>query len=137
LSLFLSVFLFFISQANADLLVGDIYGGDYTALGLSADNVASSFGKLVRGDALSSVSREDLAKAVLIMITNNIGSLANLYAHKVLHVPQIIFVGNFLTNNSIAKRGLAFATDYWSNHTAKALFLKHEGYFGAVGSLLI
>lgn len=121
---------------HVDLLVGDIYGGDYAQLGLSADNIASSFGKLVRSDALQQANKHDLAKALLIMITNNIGSLANLYAHKVLHIPQIIFVGNFLTHNDIAKRGLAFATDYWSHQTAKALFLRHEGYFGAVGSML-
>ena len=65
-----------------------------------------------------------------------LGSLANLYARKVLNVPQMIFVGNFLNQNDIAKRGLAFATEYWSKGQAKALFLTHEGYFGAVGSLL-
>lgn len=64
------------------------------------------------------------------------GSLANLYARKVLNVPQMIFVGNFLNGNDVARRGLAFATEYWSQGAARALFLKHEGYFGAVGSLL-
>ena len=126
-------------SSAVDLLVGDIYGGDYEQLGLAKENVAASFGKLVRssGDmAVRDVRREDLAKAALVMITNNISSLVNLYAHQVLHVPQMIFVGNFLTHNEIAKRGLAFATDYWSQQTAKALFLRHEGYFGAVGSLL-
>lgn len=64
------------------------------------------------------------------------GSIANLYARKVLNVPQMIFVGNFLNGNDIAKRGLAFATEFWSQGQSKALFLTHEGYFGAVGSLL-
>lgn len=123
-------------SSHADLLVGDIYGGDYDEIGLPADTVAASFGKLVRGDALHDASKEDLAKAALVMITNNIGSIANLYARKVLNVPQMIFVGNFLTNNDVAKRGLAFATEYWSKGAAKALFLRHEGYFGAVGSML-
>lgn len=53
-----------------------------------------------------------------------------------LHVPQMIFCGNFLNSNDIAKRGLAFSAEYWSQGQAKALFLTHEGYFGAVGSLL-
>jgi len=121
---------------GADLLVGDIYGGAYTELGLPASTVAASFGKLVRGDALASVSKADLAKAALVMITNNIGSLANLYARKVAHATQVIFVGNFLHQNDIARRGLAFATDYWSKGQNKALFLAHEGYFGAVGAML-
>lgn len=38
--------------------------------------------------------------------------------------------------NPIAMKMLAYAMDYWSNGTMKALFLQHEGYFGAVGSLL-
>lgn len=31
---------------------------------------------------------------------------------------------------------LAYAMDYWSKGMMKALFLVHEGYFGAVGALL-
>ena len=30
---------------------------------------------------------------------------------------------------------LAYAMDYWSKGTLKALFLEHEGYFGAMGCL--
>lgn len=123
-------------SATVDLLVGDIYGGNYEELGLPAETVAASFGKLVRGGEPRSVPKEDLAKAALVMITNNIGSLANLYARKVLNVPQMIFVGNFLNNNDIARQGLAFATEYWSKGQNRALFLTHEGYFGAVGSML-
>ncbi len=32
---------------------------------------------------------------------------------------------------------LAYAMDYWSDSTIKALFLRHEGYFGAVGSMVL
>lgn len=45
-------------------------------------------------------------------------------------------MGNFLRVNSIAMKLLAYAMDYWSKGTLQALFLKHEGYFGAVGCLL-
>ena len=33
------------SNANVDMLVGDIYGQDYTKLGLKSTMIASSFGK--------------------------------------------------------------------------------------------
>lgn len=51
-------------------------------------------------------------------------------------IDRVVFVGNFLRVNSIAMKLLAYAMDYWSKGTLKALFLQHEGYFGAVGCLL-
>lgn len=41
-------------------------------------------------------------------------------------VERVVFVGNFLRGNTIAMKLLAFAMDYWSKGTMKALFLKHE-----------
>ncbi len=32
---------------------------------------------------------------------------------------------------------LSYAMEFWSQGTMRALFLEHEGYFGAVGSVLI
>jgi type II pantothenate kinase len=120
--------------SKVDLLVSDIYGRDYSALGLSGDTIAASFGKLARHK--SDVSREDLAKAALVMITNNICSLAHLYARQVLKVPSVVFVGNFLRNNLLAMRMLSYALTYWSSGTIEAIFLKHEGYFGSLGAIL-
>lgn len=36
----------------------------------------------------------------------------------------------------ISCRRLAFAIDYWSGGKMEALFLEHEGYFGALGAFL-
>jgi type II pantothenate kinase len=44
-------------------------------------------------------------------------------------------VGSFLRINGLSMQLLAYATDYWSKGSIKALFLEHEGYFGAVGCL--
>lgn len=106
------------------------------------------------------VTKEDLAHATLVTITNNIGSIARMCAlnEKIDRVRrrgggrvgdsnsvnnysywtllQVVFVGNFLRVNSYAMKLLAYAMDYWSKGTLKALFLQHEGYFGAVGCLL-
>lgn len=49
---------------------------------------------------------------------------------------QVLFVGNFLRVNPISMKLLAYAMDYWSKGTLKALFLEHEGYFGAIGCLI-
>lgn len=122
-------------STKVDKLVQDIYGGDYSKFGLQGDTVASSFGKMCCEQNRSAVSKNDLARAMLITITNNIGSIARMCAvnHK---VECVVFVGNFLRCNTIAMKLLAYAMDYWSKGTMKALFLTHEGYFGAVGALL-
>jgi len=51
-------------------------------------------------------------------------------------IEKVVFVGNFLRVNPISMKLLAYAMDYWSHGTLKALFLEHEGYFGAMGCLL-
>jgi type II pantothenate kinase len=120
---------------TVDMLVKDIYGGDYGNL-LSGSMVASSFGKLVmKENPLENVRPEDLALGMLMMITNNLGQIAHLCAQ--LHqCSKIFFVGSFLRHNPISCRRLAFAIDFWSGGTMEALFLKHEGYFGALGTFL-
>ena len=50
----------------------DIYGGDYNRFGLSGDIVASSFGQMNIEERFSEATKEDLARATLMMITNNI-----------------------------------------------------------------
>jgi type II pantothenate kinase len=63
------------------MLVRDIYGGDYGNMNLSGNMVASSFGKLVMKDqAKEGLKDEDIAIALLMMITNNIGQVSYLCA---------------------------------------------------------
>ena len=125
---------------KVDMMVGDIYGNNKEALeklGLPASLVASSFGKLVaKEDPAAGLKQEDLARALLLMVTNNIGQVAYLNAQ--LHkTNRIYFVGNFLRGNKLSQRRLSFAINYWSKGEMEALFLEHEGYFGALGAFLL
>jgi type II pantothenate kinase len=126
--------------SKVDMLVGDIYGeksGALEKLGLAAGLVASSFGKLVaKEDPAAGVKQEDLARALLLMITINLGQVAYLNA-QLFKTPRIYFVGNFLRQNKLSQQRLAFAIDYWSKSKMEALFLEHEGYFGALGAFLL
>jgi len=125
---------------KVDMMVGDIYGKNSDALeklGLAADIVASSFGKLVsKEDPARGLTQEDLARALLSLVTNNIGQVAYLNA-KLHKTPRIYFVGSFLRHNMISQRRLSYAIDYWSKGEMEALFLEHEGYFGALGAFLM
>lgn len=126
--------------SKVDMMVGDIYGNDKEALeklGLPANIVASSFGKLVsKQEPAAGLKQEDLARALLFMVTTNIGQVAYLNAQ--LHeTKRIYFVGNFLRNNTISQQRLSYAINYWSRGKMEALFLEHEGYFGALGAFLL
>lgn len=125
---------------KVDMMVGDIYGNNSSALeklGLPAHVVASSFGKLVaKEEPAEGLTQEDLARALLLMVTNNIGLIAYLNA-KTVKTSRIYFVGSFLSQNMISQRRLSYAIDFWSKGEMEALFLEHEGYFGALGAFLL
>jgi bifunctional damage-control phosphatase, subfamily II, fusion protein len=87
---------------NMDMLVKDIYGGDYQLLGLPGDLIASSFGKAMHakkesnGNSGSEYSEADIARSLLFTISNDIGQIACLYA--MMHnMPRVWFNrSNFL-----------------------------------------
>lgn len=120
------------SSSKIDKLVKDIYGGDYPKFNLSGDTVASSFGHMNMAEKRKQVKREDLARALLEMVTINIGSIARMCAVNE-GIDRVVFIGNFLRVNQLSMKLLSYAVNYWSKGAIKALFLEHEGYFGAVG----
>ncbi|KAF7704842.1 pantothenate kinase 1-like [Silurus meridionalis] len=80
---------------NVDKLVKDIYGGDYQRFSLQGSTVASSFGHMMSKEKRDSTTKEDLARATLVTITNNIGSIARMCAINE-NIDRVLFVGNFL-----------------------------------------
>ncbi|KAK7080541.1 Pantothenate kinase 4 [Halocaridina rubra] len=125
---------------NVDLLVKDIYGGDYSALGLTGEIIASSFGKAMhnshtKADGSKDFSEADIARSLLFTVSNDIGQLASLYA--LLHgLKKVYFGGYFLRNHPLSMHTISFAVNYWSRGDVQALFLRHEGYLGAIGAFL-
>ncbi|KAI3638913.1 hypothetical protein MIR68_003411 [Amoeboaphelidium protococcarum] len=129
---------------TVDMMVGDIYGTDYSKVGLSASTIASSFGKVFRMPLSSSrdsdtenlqLNPSDVAKSLLFMVSNNIGQIAYLNA-KVHNVKNIYFGGSYIRGHPETMRTLSFAVKYWSNSSMQAYFLRHESYLGALGAYL-
>lgn len=60
------------------MLVGDIYGSDYSKLGLKSTMIASTFGKVFKkqGGKRGTFTPEDISKSLLYAISNNIGQIA-------------------------------------------------------------
>uniref|UniRef100_A0A8C5C289 4'-phosphopantetheine phosphatase n=1 Tax=Gadus morhua TaxID=8049 RepID=A0A8C5C289_GADMO len=120
-------------HTNLDMLVKDIYGGSYGSLGLTGDLIASSFGKSATTD--KEFSKEDIAKSLLHMISNDIGQLACLYAR--LHsLTRVYFGGFFIRGHPVTMHTITYSINFFTKGEVQALFLRHEGYLGAIGAFL-
>ncbi|WBW70739.1 fumble family pantothenate kinase [Schizosaccharomyces osmophilus] len=125
-------------NAAVDMLVGDIYGENvgYERFGLKDSTIASSFGKVFRENKrLDEFLPEDIARSLLLAISNNIGQIAYLHAQK-HNVKNIYFGGSFIRNHVQTMHTLTYAIKFWSNQTMNAYFLRHEGYLGVFGAFL-
>uniref|UniRef100_A0A672RTA1 4'-phosphopantetheine phosphatase n=1 Tax=Sinocyclocheilus grahami TaxID=75366 RepID=A0A672RTA1_SINGR len=117
-------------HTNVDMLVKDIYGGAYGSLGLTGDLIASSFGKSATTD--KEFSKEDMAKSLLHMISNDIGQLACLYA-KLHNLTRVYFGGFFIRGHPVTMHTITYSINFFTKGEVQALFLRHEGYLGAIG----
>ncbi|KAI8591674.1 fumble-domain-containing protein [Geranomyces variabilis] len=121
---------------NVDMLVGDIYGGDYPKIGLKGSAIASSFGKVFKTppeERKEKFKQQDISRSLLYLVSNNIGQIAylNAQAHG---VQRIYFSGFFIRGHPITMNTLSYAINFWSKGKIMALFLRHEGYLGAMGA---
>jgi type II pantothenate kinase len=145
-------------NSGVDMLVGDIYGTDYSKIGLKSTTIASTFGKVFKmkrvaernaedGEGLSNhdssgqdqdIGRfkiEDMSKSLLFAISNNIGQIAYLQSEK--HgLEHIYFGGSFIRGHTQTMNTLSYAIKFWSKGQKQAYFLRHEGYLGSVGAFL-
>ena len=127
------------------MLVGDIYGSDYSHIGLSSTTIASSFGKVsakhhggddsITGSTGEAPSRADIALSLVRMISYNIGHIAYLNAMQ-YGLTRILFGGYFSRGNAYTMGTISFAINFWSKGKMKAMFLRHEGFLGALGAFL-
>ncbi|KAK6242091.1 hypothetical protein SCA6_007480 [Theobroma cacao] len=120
-----------------DMLVGDIYGGtDYAKVGLSATTIASSFGKAISDNKeLEEYKPEDISRSLLRMISNNIGQISYLNALR-FGLKRIFFAGFFIRGHAYTMDTISVAVHFWSKGEAKAMFLRHEGFLGALGAFM-
>jgi len=124
-------------NSKVDMLVGDIYGGrDYTSIGLSADTIASSFGKVLHEEkSLEDYNKADIAMSLCRMISYNIGQLAYLNAKR-YGLRRIFFGGFFIRGHAYTMEIISYAIKFWSQGEMSALFLRHEGFLGAMGAFM-
>ncbi|KAF8963857.1 pantothenate kinase [Flammula alnicola] len=121
-------------NSTVDMLVGDIYGQDYSKLGLKSTMIASTFGKVFKkGGEKGKFSAEDISKSLLYAVSNNIGQIAYMNAEK-YNLNKIYFGGCFIRGHAATIATLSYAIRFWSKGTKRALFLRHEGFLGSIGA---
>ncbi|KAH9949394.1 fumble [Amylocystis lapponica] len=122
------------NNEEVDMLVGDIYGQDYSKLGLKSTMIASSFGKVFKKNGTKGTfSAEDISKSLLYAVSNNIGQIAYMNAEK-YNLDRIYFGGFYIRGHAATISTLSYAIRFWSKGTKRALFLRHEGFLGAMGA---
>jgi type II pantothenate kinase len=128
-------------NTNVDLMVGDIYGQDYGQHGLKADVIASSFGKVAtlkvpEGKKITDLfSHGDAIKSLIFMFANNIAQLSVLNGEK-HKAKNIIFSGGFIRSNVHFWSKLSYAMAFWTQGKKEAMFVRYEGYLGAIGAFI-
>lgn len=127
-------------NATVDILIGDIYGTDYSKMGLKSTTIASSFGKVFknRGEGKVQGERgtfraEDISRSLLYAVSNNIGQIAYMNAEK-YGLDRIYFGGCFIRGHAATLATLSYAIRFWSKGTKRALFFRHEGFLGSIGA---
>ncbi|XP_020577214.1 pantothenate kinase 1-like [Phalaenopsis equestris] len=120
-----------------DLIVKDICGELVCQKqGLSASTLASSFGKVLSSRRkLSDYKAEDLATTLLSAFTYNIAQVSFLVA-SLLRLNRVYFGGSYIRGHASTMDNISYAIDFWSKGQMHAIFLRHEGFLGALGALL-
>lgn len=108
---------------EVDMLIKDIYGGNYEALGLDNELIASSMGKVTRSELdglggsreeyLKKFKQEDLVKSILLMICYDVTHLASLYA-RLYNIKRVYFGGYFIRTVRLTMRFLKYGISFWS-----------------------
>ena len=152
---------------KVDLLVRDIYGeGGYTELGLPADLLANSFGRVFAEDrdlhdfdkagALDTgwnwiKVRSELAQVVRQSDAPRVSAdlalaLCRMVCFNAAHLAvlsakrcgssHIVFAGCFVRGRPHTMELMSHAVRFWSGGEMAALFLRHDGFLAALGALL-
>lgn len=82
---------------NIDMSVGDIYGSNYDKIGLPAEVVASSFGKIkdYTPEQIKDLKKEDISLSILNMIMFNTLTIAHLVS-QIEKIDKIVMIGHHL-----------------------------------------
>ena len=77
----------------------------------------------------------DVALSLLRMVSNNIGQIACLSAQQ-SQMRHIVFGGSFIRDHPYTISTISSAVRFFSRGSVQPLFLRHDGFVGAIGAHL-
>ncbi|KAF5019432.1 hypothetical protein F66182_8561 [Fusarium sp. NRRL 66182] len=132
------------NNANVDKLIGDIYGMDYSRIGMKMTAVASTFCKAfslehrpedesrsatTTTEDIKTFSDADICHSLVFAVFNNIGQLATL--HSRIHNNQdIYFTGPYVHDSQLIIRTLCIAVRYYSQSEKRAHVVVNQSQAG-------
>ncbi|KAJ4258864.1 hypothetical protein NW762_007951 [Fusarium torreyae] len=129
------------NNANVDKLIGDIYGMDYSKIGMKMTAVASTFCKAFSlkhrpededqstedpTQAVKTFSDADICHSLVFAVFNNIGQLATLHS-RIHGNPDIYFTGPYVQDCQLIIRTLCIAVRYYSAGEKNAHVVVNQG----------
>ncbi|KAJ5077193.1 pantothenate kinase 4 [Anaeramoeba ignava] len=129
-----------IDSKRIHLVVGDIFGSDYSAIGLNAEIVASWFGKMAVTNDWNNkqnwtTRNADVIEGILKMVCWNISHIAVLNG-KIYNISKFIFTGAFVNDKLKTYHYIVDSLNYWSKGQHQAFFLNHGAYYCALGAAI-
>eukprot|EP00347_Sterkiella_histriomuscorum_P019825 403340156 len=123
-------------SSKIDMSVGDIYGSSYGSMGLPANMIASSFGKVkdYGPQQFQDVQKEDVARSLLTMTAVNILIFSSMIVrlHKIKNVVWIGVHVDVLDYMQMCEK----AFDILSKEESNLIFPRYHSFLGSLGLLL-
>ena len=123
-------------SSKIDMSVGDIYGGDYSQIGLPANMIASTFGKVkdMTPAQLGDIKREDIGRSLLTMSAVNVLIFSSMIA-KIHGLQRVVWIGLHIDMPQymeMCEQGLKYLT----NDQTELMFPRYHSFLGCLGLLL-
>ncbi|KAF4984007.1 hypothetical protein FZEAL_712 [Fusarium zealandicum] len=127
-------------NANVDKLIGDIYGMDYSRIGMKMTAVASTFCKAFSmehrpetateaitnpSESAASFSDADICRSLVFAVFNNIGQIATLQS-RVYDNADIYFTGPYVRDRRLIIETLCIAVRYYSGGQKRAHVMSNQ-----------
>ena len=121
---------------TVDMTVGDIYGTNYSTVGLSSQIIACSFGKARKKalDELGEIKNCDISRSLLTMIVGNMLQIASLIAN-LENLSTIVLMGSHFDAPEVMQMSTV-SMEYMTEGKKSLIFVKHSSYLGSLGVYL-